>query len=848
MSTQQEYYKVETDRDITSSVASMSVKFNSSGIISTANIELIATDGVYITSQPLDENDKVTITIEDEFNVRRSKIFEVQTILPQDTAGGGTMLAIELSERAISLQDLQFTALYRGEKIVKILENLVLRYNSIKGSEQPTLILDLSRVPDLTVDADFTTGWSYYDAINHIIERLSLPVDAGGYGEYYSTIIEDIDDSTIGMTIKIQGTDHRPGKAARRISGNTHQLTGQRDRREATVVLAEGQAGSGHWPPEYDQYISHIEFWNNLPEFVEGTAYKSGIFVRRGTVSYLAVRDTANAPPHGDWRRINNVRELMGAKNLTQTYSPLTEGRLEDWKTSLGIQTNARGTVVSGHVPDGNLVIRTNEIERDWAHVTVSGSRLPDTHELGYRILVRGRPVGVTHDINGNSLEDALIIFDGTGWIVRYRKDTMVGDYDEKIYQVAVLGDSEIYEYSETNATRGPQPGRRAANNSTPAWHPTKSGAGAFSVAGRLKNDCFHQPLRIEQIDGILNMAGKEEDANYRPRSGIRLEYQLGTLGNKEVKDRGWWAAIRFPIFGSAEFPLLETVNSQKTRAGSYGYNSDNDSEFGEYEAIRIAMKPTIGTRKDDGSIDPLPFTANLAFTIIMYDMFGNIVDTRYSFPHNSNIEFMDLQFSSFAVRKTYAPLDFWSSLFLPLFTPKQLEFRDHFDFRRIQMIVIQSDHAYDEYDRYDAFDEGRLASGIYAGLAQILNPFENDAFVFRVDFDAVLLGKTPLATSGNNTERPIMPDIIQQPRVRNFLQLESIAKAELARKSFRYRSYQLQTDLDCDWREESSVLLTHPDLTDGDLKMVIKSLNYTFNAGGGALLNITLAERIGAN
>ena len=584
------YYRVTRltpeEADITADVVSVNATFQGTGLLCTARLELDGADDRFIrgnTGAPsVGQFDRFRIEFSDWDNNIKSKIFEVDTILPQLTEKGGYVVALELVERARALQDMKTTAYYLFKTPRFILNDLCERYKVNRGLDQPLLYMELPDALDsVTMMVDLTGEWSYYDAFNHIIERLADPVETGGMGEHFGLVIEDhpTDANGIIARVKVQGSGSVPAKD---IEYNvSHQVAGRIEPTSATVVLAQGTPDTGTVPNNFHRYISLLEQYRHFPAW-QSIPYQVDQLVRAPNGQVYKATSTIDpatgaTPPSAGWRPV--TLEQFIEDNLPEGPVPIPDSNM--YRASMANTRLARGAIQGGLTyddgafMDGNLVIRSGPLFRDWAHVRAGNlADIPDEwlfgrnntdgrpQHVGFRVLVdkdsRGAPWfengAWKSDRFGNSFENALVIWDGDEWIVRFSEDRAynsmlapspgtvpldtdpryapVAGYTPRAYQVAVMEDARVYEYEpvayaiprqywgypRTWRTFGtPSPSRNIPR-------PARAICSWRDVSTRyLANDCFHYPRKVDTVESIIPFDGTRGYRNAACRPSGRL-------------------------------------------------------------------------------------------------------------------------------------------------------------------------------------------------------------------------------------------------------------------------------------------------------------------------------------
>ncbi|KKN76243.1 hypothetical protein LCGC14_0372690 [marine sediment metagenome] len=577
-------YKVENivgaAKDITQYVVQIdSCKFQGSGKIRSASVMFKATDGAFITNKDFqgtdntpifNQFDPIQITWIDDNSNFKALIVEVDQEFGQKDPNG-ILLPLEFKGREAALQRRKTTAFYQFKTPNFVINDLVLRYNADRGTDEPEIFTTLlgantNQAPDNIVNIyDFTREITYYDAIMLVITRLNQPIGTGGAGDFFTLFFDDrdiLDPPNTGLILFIHiqgglGTDTIQSTP----NDPLHSLTYQIHSESGNQVFVRGQEGTGYMPVEFHEFISFVEEINNYPFYNTAVTYLSGMFVR-GDDGNIYKANTAvpvsTPPPNVSFWDLETPSSIIPSSN----YSPFTNNQAVVTKNSCGNATTvfANGTFNAPTFPDGNMVIREGfnsadgsfSFFRDFAMARTNDSAtIPnfyfdfagvDGFYNGLRILVDltlgaagGAFVGT--DKFGRTFGNALVIFDGFEWIVirefNISTDNQIGD------QVVVLEEGLTYEWNVPI-----QDQNDFANAHTHAGFTRKfRGTGAFSTAQWRDvsdtaggNDVFHHPKNIEVTTGLFpDDINGDDYSSFVTNSAIKItfEYTIGDEINK---------------------------------------------------------------------------------------------------------------------------------------------------------------------------------------------------------------------------------------------------------------------------------------------------------------------------
>jgi len=577
-------FKVEniagTPIDITQYVVQIdSCKFQGTGKIRSASIMFDSTDGAFITNKDYQGTDNTPLFTEfvpieikwtdDDGNVK-ALIVEVDQEFGQKNANG-ILLPLEFKGREAVLQRRKVTAFYQFKTPNFVINDLILRYNTDRGTDEPEIFTTLfgantNQSPDNIVNIyDFTREITFYDAIMHVISRLNQPIGSGGAGDFFSFTFQDrdiLDPPNTGLILFINSQGGLGTTTIESTPDNPiHSLTYQIHSQTGNQVFVRGQEGTGYMPVEFHEFISFVEEISNYPFYNTAITYETGMFVRGddGNI-YKANNDVpvSTPPPNVSFWDLETPSSIIPSSN----YSPWTNNQAVVTKNSCGNATTvfANGTFNAPTFPDGNMVIREGFNSADGSYTffrdfamarTNSSATIPnfyfdfagiDGFYNGLRVLVDttlgavgGDFVGT--DKFGRTFADALVIFDGFEWIVirefNISSDNQIGD------QVVVLEEGLTFEWNVAIQAQND-----FANAHTHQGFNRKfRGTGSFGSAQWRNvsataggNDVFHHPKNIEVTDGLFPKDVNGDDySSFVSNSAIKItfEYNFSDEVNK---------------------------------------------------------------------------------------------------------------------------------------------------------------------------------------------------------------------------------------------------------------------------------------------------------------------------
>lgn len=349
----------------------------STGKISTAKLTLNSEFGNFITDANggntplLTQFDRIRIgIIGDDGVTTQFKIFEITTDLSQNMGRSSYLLPLELEGRERNLSGVPFGGFFRTATHAEIIEDIQFAYNGQRGTLQP-LIDTVSDIPDFNPNIwDFTQVDNCYDALLEVLASLNLPVSAGGGGNRYALIFEDVyntfpTDIALGLLefkVIIQGTNSAPVTLAQNDAHPITKIDRIKMPSTGSVTIARGRPKTSQQPQNYPLFLSKLEFYRNIKGYENSIDYPTGSHVSLGAnvggwpQRYIAIADTTagDAPPSASWTAID-VGDFVG--NIQ--YSPFTIDKAGPWRNGFAHPNGVFNPDTLGaiSIPDHNLVI-----------------------------------------------------------------------------------------------------------------------------------------------------------------------------------------------------------------------------------------------------------------------------------------------------------------------------------------------------------------------------------------------------------------------------------------------------------------------------------------------------------
>jgi len=559
--------------------------FYSDGRISTSALTLQADFGQFITDDRggitpiIKQFDRIRLAYIDTDGLVYRHIFEVINDLGQLTGQAEYLLPLTLEGRERNLGLIPFSGFFDPPISHKEIVDRILRVfaDSKLFQTQPTMFATTNELPDFNPNFwDFQYIDNCLDAILDVVKQANLSVAAGGGGDRFAVIYEDIDGFLEGMLIKFisQGSNNS-GDPFVTITGdpvfNPIQVVDKvKQPVTGTVVIARGRPGSGGTPRQGDIYRSRLEFYQRTQPYNPALTYPVGTFVSFDnnftnlnlTTPQVWQADTVNTgvPPTvgPNWTPVSAFQFIGDIQ-----YSPFTIDKAALYKNECTNPDAAfdSDSDTSPKMLDCNIVIEDVETKRDWVYfrsnTDVVGSLSAakrkylfegDDYYTGFRILVDsslGLPAGsfsgaldafgtgAGNDPNGKPYLDNAVARIGDNWFVIKEHE----DFDQIVsrfeglfeFNTGFAANSRFPASDNTNANRR----LRQAGAAVPdAWRKLD---GQF-----LANDCLHSPSLIENVQGLINPVASSVGEFYTDDSAVRIVYEYGTAVADDTDIPDW--------------------------------------------------------------------------------------------------------------------------------------------------------------------------------------------------------------------------------------------------------------------------------------------------------------------
>ncbi len=552
--------------------------FYSDGRISTSALTLqgdfgqFTTDSRNGTTPIIEQFNRIRIAYIDSDGNQYRHIFEIINNLGQATRQASYLLPLTLEGRERNLALIPFSGFFDPPiSHLDIVQKILTVYGNSKNSlTQPTLLDTTNELPDFNPNFwDFQYIDNCLDAILEAVKQANLSVAAGGGGDRFAIIYEDVDGDLNLMRINFisQGTNNS-GDPFVTITGDpVYQPIQVVDKVKqtvtGTVVVARGRPGSGGTPRQGDIYRARLEFYQRTSNYDNARTYPIGTFVAfdksftdiTSTTPQVWQADTINTgvqPAVGpNWTPIAIGDYIDNALQ----YSPFTIDKAAIYKNECTNPAAAfdSDSDTSPKMLDCNIVINDVETQRDWVYfrsntdvvVNLSADQreylfLKNDYYPGTRILVDVAALGTGagafdptldafgtgagNDPNGKPYENNAVIRIDDKWFVMKEH----ADFDQLVvrleglyeWNVQFVANAKFAASDENNANRR---FRQAASGTPDGWRKLD---GQF-----LANDCLHSPTIIENVTGLITpvLNGSGPPTFFTDDSAVRIVYEYGT-------------------------------------------------------------------------------------------------------------------------------------------------------------------------------------------------------------------------------------------------------------------------------------------------------------------------------
>lgn len=864
--------------------ATITLNADQGGFISNASVEGVNSTPI------LDQWGKIKITLTDKNSNSYSRIFEVETTLPQKAIGGGNLLKVEMFGQEHNLKDVHFGKQYFFADAFSTSKDIIDRYNGAGGKGTAQAAVELhdnqsnNKMPEWTSNNfEFNVSeQTCYDGLMEIVDRMGSSVSAGGAADFFGLTFIDKsgDDTVIQVKLAPSGDSLFDAQGGNITVTNANvtplqKIDGIREAQTGTVLVAKGAQGFGSYPVDFSKFRSEVELFDFHPVWQPDLPYKTNAFIKythtdnverhyERTGADLGTGPNNNPEADAGWTR-RTKEDVLGSSK----YSTWTDNLFNEWKNSGSAMDLSGASFDKRGCWDSNLVIRDKDHFRTWVQervftdeVAATAGKIPVEYSYGgvggkmyrgFRVLVDSALGALAGAFATNSNRDrAGLLYDKniaqhnggveTGSNAYKNWDILRGRVSADKDQAAVIGEGIVYEYTLSTTT----------------W--------ADASATARANDCFHIYFSCTAAQGASEIP--KGGGDYGDTSGVKYIYEytpwtaLAAAADIIVPNYysiGAWACFRVPFphntyntvstigdkFGNSTSPFepatIDANNFHLDHTGGTGFNQDNAEDFAPFTTLELqGMIDYIVVSTGNG----VALQADFKIRCTCYDTSDNVVIQDFTIPHRNNFFHIPLPLTGFKIYRARASRR-WGDVLTNLFPP-ELEILEQFEWKNLCMISIQTQDSYDSEGRYFP-ENGRYVLGL---------PLGSDKRV-QLTIDSYRFGKQLTAFSGKDTTRCIQPRFLQRPNTTNYVQLKQDVLSQLEIEQFRLQGYNIEQEMLCDIAAEEAFFLedsivvdradrneTSAGANDGDantIKLINKKTVYSVNApdGPGGMIRI---------
>ena len=844
------------------------------GEINTAIIRLSSIDDKYITSTALNDNDRVYLVVAETGGGSYARTFEIMSKVNIKNKSEPPTLQLELAGIEIHLQRVKVSMNTFTKSTRELFTALMDCYNQNKTTLMPTITYDITNIPDIISNLDWSTEDTILNRLNELVDSFGASGVNNGVLDFFDILFTS-SASVNNIVLSIFSSGNTVNNT--NVITNPISFEGKLEPSKVSLVGAWGAADAGSLPKAWSKFIGkNLMMHTNkgsdsmFAQWVSGAYYPINSKVRHVTTAIDGVFIKLN----------NNTTFSTTAPNLNANwgtfttsdfygtqfqYSPWTNDKKSAWQNGgtgnvsspfSGITNNSTGICFF----DGNLVINDSSSEspafRTWVDVAQTSSTLP-TELLyggtqagkykGLRVLVKGTGSGDFVGYNNNIME-----YNGTQWVKKYspKTDMIVVNFSD--------GKTWKYNGSTWNDYSG-------IANSLDCLHPFTNFYSDTSVmlnpddtsilpADRQYPSSNNNSALTVQYD--WNAAKAWTDSLLSVALADSISATLNTKRNFYAS--GAWLSFRFPfpvttyngsevvgqLYGGTadrKVPSLDLGNSTYTTTGKVGYNHDDSEDLGAISSVDFCMKldysyvvPAGSKYRGKTPSSTIFLEGNFPMRMFLFDANDHVVVQDFVINFNRVWQDISLPISGFSLyrgRRAKA-----ISALANVVPPKDLEFIDVFDAYDVKLMCICTKDSYDEHGRYSP------ATNMWQGGINPLLPQTVKLSIDGLRFTKPLLAlSTPVIAA--STE-PVKQEVfLQRPNIFVYDQLESDVYSELQKLSFKYEEYNITTKGDFltpygsfFFFDDSSIL--HNDSGSHKVKLVAKHVEYSItkpinNIGG---------------
>ena len=844
-----------TNSNITTDVVGIPVFTDAgSGEVNYCTLNIKAPYGRYITSTdpvPIDQYDRIHITLDDLDGNTYSRYFEVQEIIPGSDKDAGTILTLECLGIEYHTQMMHFSRQFWFNSAFRPASIIGSTYNDNKGTTQPLLTgFNTAYDPDTAIGNDlpqFTQGiYDYginpaycYDIWLDLVERQAAATSGGGVFDFFEIGFDTPSVNQIDFRVFSSGSSPEsktgspdPVTITKTLKINPAETEGGIDNATGTISYVMGDPRSGALQQGREIYNSGIFQFTYRPEWDAAISYSVNAIVKYEGQHYISLQNNNlnNTPPGptscvADSDSFWNQQDMSDRFGDTFQYSEWTEDKAAlflngmcapDQVTELsGVYTSTGAGAF-----DGNIVINANGFFRTWVDDRLSTTDAKalqseylyasNTYPRGYRFLNLDADFGSgTTDINGVTFENSIVELvrnpdpnaDPTNniFVVKYKLDSTNDNL-----QVFSIYEAKMWEWDSNTET---------------FTDITSQDLGA---------DCLHKFETISNTTSFDPKPSETDCAKYPDvtkdgttfatniDSAIEVVYDFDSALTDRVTDKdsyqahGAWFNLRFPYPVSTFNSITEGVGD--IYGGGTNSAATNIDEPATLDISNMGYTPTglLGYNQPDST--------RLAKLVTFSFALGLKIETRNPFDGSlstldgtaqirvlmgdteDNVWAFDFELTS--TDGAMYPIDTELSAYNVIRNqkPRYAKLNNIIDL--INPKEIDNQNIFEErnirwiviqhQDQYDEF--GRFAPE--GNLNDLSNTSISAALGGKITLtiDDLHFKKALVVNTGSNSLKNLEPDFLQRQDIMLFDQAQQVALADWQLQQFQHKEYDITT------------------------------------------------------
>ena len=852
------------NRDISAFIETIKETEIGSGETRSLSLRINADRGAFITDTNsgvtpiIDEFDRMTLKITDEFGAIHVATYEVDVIHPTQDGKQGTVLPVDLLGPEFYLQKTLFADQFFFKSMFTTSKGIIDSYNKNKGTSQVRIVGNdntsgaggFNDLPQFTAN-DYTFNLNektHYNGLMEVIDRGGSSVAAGGAGDFFELLFTT--DPTNVDQINFRGfssgnpSDQTsiPNIKSDSVVINPAEQYGEVQATKGTVIGTWCADGVGTLPRQNADFIGGLEAWQLFPEHLRTgliTYPEDSIVLLLNTtdnqgdnIHWKANKDTTIDPPttatsNADWDQYfftNFLTNEVG--HSPANYSFWTDAKSAQWKSNgaktAGTLQDDPPTDDSMKVWDSNQVKIDGNVSQTWVDVrALNFASIPAPFKRngkiyrGFRVLVDG-----TGTAEFAGFDDKVIQWNGEQWLIfkNPETDNLVGvDEESRTYQFDTDSPGAWADVT-TSLEQSNDVYHAVYNITSTQGHNDKNNGGGGNFG---QTSAVTYEFRMTRQDSVI---GFNSPTFYRQFAGVnfRVPYPFNSNNGNTI-------GVDYGDNDSLNPATFEAENMGFTSSGLTGFNNTEAEDLGPLDALTFFIKHNWRFNKDGSGV--LMFSGNFAYRCALYDIDDTVVTQDFVIPFNDLWESVSLPIGGFKTYKARAAWAFGNvgqNIFL-----QELEILNSFRWRNIKKIAI---HWLGPYDDQGRFNPNGQVNFLFPSIIDFFTGLFVDGYNIKLSVDSFQWTHPGLSVSPPDTSRPLQPLFFYEPFITNKFQNDQANAAKLEILKFRHKEYEITSVLKNNIPYGASFFLESPKIvkeaerTTADLDAWVTATQYTDN------------------